>query len=81
MLAFPPSVRIYLAAGPTDMRESFDGLAAATRQITVRARGGDCSDMPVPVLVLGAQHGAPDASRADEACGRYDRVVEEGLRE
>lgn len=33
MLSFPPSVRIYLAAGVTDMRKSFDGLAAATRQV------------------------------------------------
>lgn len=33
MLTFPSSVRIYLAAGATDMRKSFDGLAAATRQV------------------------------------------------
>lgn len=33
MLSFPPSVRIVLAAGVTDMRKSFDGLAAATREV------------------------------------------------
>lgn len=33
MLSFPPSVRIYLATGPTDMRNSFDGLAAAARTV------------------------------------------------
>jgi transposase len=29
----PPAVRIYLCAGPTDMRRSFDGLAALTRDV------------------------------------------------
>jgi len=33
MLNFPPSVRIYLAAGVTDMRKSFDGLAAVTENL------------------------------------------------
>jgi transposase len=33
VLSFPPSVRILLAAGATDMRKSFDGLAAATREV------------------------------------------------
>ncbi len=33
MLSFPPAVRIYLAAGPTDMRKSFDGLAGLTQQV------------------------------------------------
>lgn len=33
MLTLPPTVKIYLAAGATDMRKSFDGLAAATREI------------------------------------------------
>ena len=33
MLSFPPAVRIYLAAGVTDMRKSFDGLAAVTQQV------------------------------------------------
>lgn len=33
MLTFPPSVRIYLAAGVTDMRKSFDGLAAITQNL------------------------------------------------
>lgn len=33
MLTFLPSVRIFLAAGPTDIRRSFDGLAEATRQV------------------------------------------------
>jgi transposase len=29
----PPSVRIFLAAAPLDLRKSFDGLAAATREL------------------------------------------------
>ena len=33
MLTFPPSVRIYLAAGVTDMRKSFDGLASVTETL------------------------------------------------
>ena len=33
MLSFPPAVRILLAAGATDMRKSFDGLAEATRSV------------------------------------------------
>jgi len=33
MLIFPPSVRIYLCTVPTDMRRSFDGLAAMTEEI------------------------------------------------
>lgn len=31
MLTLPPSVRIYLAAGATDLRKGFDGLAAVAR--------------------------------------------------
>ena len=33
MLSLPPSVRIYLCAVPTDMRRSFDGLAALTEEL------------------------------------------------
>lgn len=33
MLTLPPSVRIYACAQAVDMRKSFDGLAAATREI------------------------------------------------
>lgn len=33
MLTLPPSVRIYVAAAPVDMRKSFDGLAAAAREV------------------------------------------------
>jgi len=29
----PPSVRVFLAAAPLDLRKSFDGLAAATREL------------------------------------------------
>ena len=32
MLTLPPSVRIFVALEPTDMRKQFDGLANATRQ-------------------------------------------------
>jgi transposase len=33
MLSLPPSVRIFLCTEPTDMRRSFDGLAALTRDV------------------------------------------------
>ena len=33
MLSFPPSVRIHLATGATDMRKSFDGLAAVAEHV------------------------------------------------
>jgi transposase len=32
MLTLPPSVRIYLAAGRTDLRRSIDGLSAIVRE-------------------------------------------------
>lgn len=32
MLTLPPSVRIYLATAPTDMRKGHDGLAALVKQ-------------------------------------------------
>ena len=31
MLSLPPTMRVFLAAQPTDMRRSFDGLVALTR--------------------------------------------------
>jgi len=33
MLTIPPSVRVFLAPGATDLRQSFDGLSGATNQI------------------------------------------------
>jgi transposase len=33
VLTLPPTVRIFLAPGVTDMRKSFDGLAAATTRV------------------------------------------------
>jgi transposase len=33
MLSLPPSVRVFLAMEPTDMRRSFDTLAEMTRQV------------------------------------------------
>ena len=33
MLSLPSSVRIFLAMEPTDMRRSFDGLCAITRDL------------------------------------------------
>ena len=33
MLSFPTKVRIYVSTDPTDMRRSFDGLAALARQV------------------------------------------------
>jgi transposase len=32
MLTMPPSVRVYVAAEPTDLRKSFDGLSALVTQ-------------------------------------------------
>ena len=32
MIALPPGVRIWLAAGVTDMRKGFDGLAMLVQQ-------------------------------------------------
>lgn len=32
MMSLPPSVRIFVAAKPADMRKSFDGLAALVRE-------------------------------------------------
>ena len=32
MIGPPPGVRVWLAAGVTDMRKGFDGLAALVRQ-------------------------------------------------
>lgn len=33
MLTLPPGVRIYVSVQPVDLRKSFDGLAALTREI------------------------------------------------
>ena len=33
MLTLGPGLRVYLATRPTDMRRSFDGLSAATREV------------------------------------------------
>ena len=33
MLSLPPSVRIFAAAGPTDLRKSFDGLCALVKDV------------------------------------------------
>jgi transposase len=33
MLTLPGTVRVYLACAPLDLRKSFDGLAAATRDV------------------------------------------------
>ena len=33
MLTLPPSVRIYLARGPTDIRKGIDGLCALARDV------------------------------------------------
>jgi transposase len=33
MLSWPPSVRVFVSALPTDMRRSFDSLAALVREI------------------------------------------------
>ena len=33
MITLPPTVRVFVHLGPTDMRRSFDGLAAMVREI------------------------------------------------
>jgi len=33
VLTLPPTVRIFLAPGATDMRKSFDGLSASAKQV------------------------------------------------
>ncbi len=33
MLSLPPSVRVFVARGPTDMRKSFDTLAAVVCEV------------------------------------------------
>jgi transposase len=33
MLSWPASVRVFVATGATDLRRSFDGLAAAVREV------------------------------------------------
>jgi len=33
VLTLPPSVKVFLAAGPTDMRKSFDGLSGVTKSV------------------------------------------------
>jgi transposase len=41
MIALPPNARVWLAAGATDMRKGFDGLAAAgSRTIAADLWGG-----------------------------------------
>lgn len=36
MLSPPASLRVFVAAGPTDLRKSFDGLSAATQRVLGR---------------------------------------------
>jgi len=33
VLTLPPSVKVFLAAGPTDMRKSFDGLSGLVQSV------------------------------------------------
>lgn len=33
MIPLPPSTRVYLACGATDMRKGFDGLAVLVQQV------------------------------------------------
>lgn len=33
MLSLPPSVRVFIARGPTDMRKGFDGLEGLAREV------------------------------------------------
>ncbi len=41
MIPLPPSTRIFLACGATDMRKGFDGLAVMTQQVLEQS--------PIPV--------------------------------
>ena len=36
MLSFPPSVQVFMAVEPVDMRKSFDGLSAAVQAVFER---------------------------------------------
>jgi len=38
MIPLPPSTRIFLACGSTDMRKGFDGLAVMTQRSWSKAR-------------------------------------------
>jgi hypothetical protein len=51
MLTLPPSVRIFVAVHPVDMRRSFDGLAAIAREVVgidapTKAHGAPPSSTP-----------------------------------
>jgi transposase len=43
MIALPAGAQVWLAAGSTDMRKGFDGLAALRGNATGRKRG-ECTD-------------------------------------
>ena len=61
MLTLPPSVRIYLAAQPVDMRKGFDGLMAIVRAWQLDPFTGDlfvfCSRSRTRLKVLHWDHG------------------------
>jgi len=38
MIPLPPTTRIYLACGATDMRKGFDGLAVLVQQVLEKSK-------------------------------------------
>ena len=78
MLSWPPSVRIFLAAGPTDMRKGFDSLASAVEGsmaldpfsghlFVFRSRRGD----RVKVLWWDRDGYCPWYKRLEKGCFRF----------
>lgn len=61
MIALPPNARVWLAAGATDMRKGFDGLAALVQThlsedpfsghlFVFRGRAGDQTTFSIPIV-------------------------------
>ena len=61
MLTVPPSVRIYLAAGATDLRRSIDGLSMLVgERLGLVTRAGEAFEALAPADALARLDGAWD---------------------